>query len=90
MYLPKTWPSHPVPKRESVYSPCPVLSVYKTVTLTPVWPDGACPVAKAKATMPTVQAGYTHDLYLQVPLCLPNCSYPYHLVSHSLPDIPFR
>jgi hypothetical protein len=90
MYLPKTWPSHPVPERASVYSPHPVLSVYKTVTLTPVWPDDASPEAKARATIPTVRVRYAHVVHLHVPLCSLNCSYIFQLVSPSLPDIPFR
>jgi len=61
MYLPKTWPSHPVPRRHSAFNLGSALSTYKTVVLSSVWPDNACPVAKAKAATPTVQ------------LCFPSC-----------------
>lgn len=58
MYLPKTWPSHPVPRRYSAFDLRSAPSAYKTVLLSPVWPVDACPVAKAKAATPTVQASY--------------------------------
>jgi len=58
MYLPKTWPSHPIPERELVFSLRPALTLYKTVTLTPVWPDDACPEVRARATIPTVQLSF--------------------------------
>ena len=91
MYLPKTWPSHPIPANELVLSSHPALTVYKTVTLTPVWPDDACPEAKARGTIPTVQASYPHArILLPLPLCSPTCSFPSRLASHSPLDIPFR
>ena len=58
MYFPKTWPSHPVPRRYSSFDLYSASSTYKTVALSPVWPNDACPVAKAKAATPTVQASY--------------------------------
>src|SRR6266702_698374 len=36
MYLPKTWPSHPVPRRFSAFDLRSAPSAYKTVTLSPV------------------------------------------------------
>ncbi|KAH9030679.1 hypothetical protein EDB85DRAFT_1962607 [Lactarius pseudohatsudake] len=74
MYLPKTWPSHPVPRRYSAFDLPSGLSTYKTVTLYPVWPDNARPVAKAKAATPTVQlcfpSGVTYPSGHSIPLRL--------------------
>jgi len=58
MYLPKTWPSHPVPRKYSAFDLHSASSTYKTAALSPVWPHDACPVAKAKAATPTVQASH--------------------------------
>ncbi|KAH9060059.1 hypothetical protein EDB87DRAFT_1618339 [Lactarius vividus] len=74
MYFPKTWPSHPVPRRYSAFDLPSALSTYKTVPLSPVWPENACPVAKAKAATPTVQlcfpSGVTYSSGNSVPLRL--------------------
>ncbi len=58
MYLPKTWPSHPMPSRESIFSSLPSSSVYKTVSLHPELPTDVPP--KAMAMMPTVEASFTN------------------------------
>ncbi|KAI9466009.1 hypothetical protein BJY52DRAFT_1163178 [Lactarius psammicola] len=74
MYFPKTWPSHPVPRRYSAFDLRSTPSTYKTVALCPVWPNDACPVAKAKAATPTVQlcfpSGVTYSSGHPVPLRL--------------------
>lgn len=54
MYLPKTWPSHPVPRGYSTFDLRSAPSMYKTVALSPVWTKDTRPVAKAKAATPTV------------------------------------
>jgi hypothetical protein len=56
MYLPKTWPSHPISSRESIFGPLSSSTVYKTVSLHPVWPPDVPP--KAMATVPTVEASF--------------------------------
>ncbi|KAN0124054.1 hypothetical protein V8E52_002544 [Russula decolorans] len=56
MYLPKTWPSHPISSRESISGSLSSSTVYKTVSLHPVWPPDVPP--KAKATVPTVELFY--------------------------------
>jgi hypothetical protein len=56
MYLPKTWPSHPIPRRESIFGSLSSSTVYKTVSLVPVWPPHVPP--KAMATVPTVEASF--------------------------------
>jgi len=74
MYLPKTWPSHPVSRRYSAFDLHSASSTYKTVALSPVWPNDACPVAKAKAATPRVQlcfpSGVTYSSGHSVPLRL--------------------
>jgi hypothetical protein len=59
MYLPKTWPSHPIPSRESIFGLYLSSTVYKTVSLQPVWPPDV--PHKAMATMPTVEASPRHS-----------------------------
>ena len=61
MYLPKTWPSHPVPTRESAFFSLSDSAMYKTVTLQPVWSLDIGP--KAKATSPIVEVSFT-DAYV--------------------------
>ncbi len=56
MYLPKTWPSHPISSRESIFGSLSSSTVYKTVSLHPVWPPDVPP--KAMATVPTVEASF--------------------------------
>lgn len=56
MYLPKTWPSHPISSRESIFGSFSSSTVYKTVSLHPVWPPDV--PSKAMATVPTVEAGF--------------------------------
>ena len=56
MYLPKTWPSHPISSRESIYGSLSNKTVYKTVSLHPVWPPDVPP--KAMDTVPTVEASF--------------------------------
>jgi len=71
MYLPKTWPSHPVPRRYSAFDLHSASSTYKTAALSPVWPYDACPVAKAKAATPIVQLCFPSDR------CSRSCKTPY-------------
>jgi len=56
MYLPKTWPSHPTPSRELAFFSPSGSTMYKTVTLRPVWPTDVS--AKIKATCPIVELSY--------------------------------
>lgn len=56
MYLPKTWPSHPIPSPQSAFGLHPAPAEYKTISLSPVLPDNFYP--KAKTTMPTVELSY--------------------------------
>jgi hypothetical protein len=49
MYLPKTWPSHPIP---SLLSDA---NAYKTVSLSPVMLDNS---PKTKMTLPTVDVSF--------------------------------
>ncbi|KAF8275227.1 hypothetical protein EI94DRAFT_1560422 [Lactarius quietus] len=72
LYLPKTWPSHPAPRRYSAFDLRSAPSTYKTIVLSAVWPDDACPVAKAKATTPTLcfPSGVTYSSGDSIPLRL--------------------
>jgi len=81
MYLPKTWPSHPIP---SLLSDA---TVYKTVSLSPVIPDNFNP--KAKMTMPAVQVSFADTLSQPTAMCSLGSSCPTHRVSHILQDILF-
>jgi hypothetical protein len=98
MYLPKTWPSHPIPSRESIFGPLPSSTEYKTVSLHPESPTDVPP--KAMATMPTVEASFTntciyhyaHRTVVVLPIrryiCLrsihsPQAYYPQYRVSRS-------
>jgi len=56
MYLPKTWPSHPIPSRISTFGLHPDSILYETASLPPVWPKDVSP--KANATIPTVELFY--------------------------------
>ena len=56
MYFPKTWPSHPISSRESIFGSVSNTTVYKTVSLNPVWPPDV--PSKAMATAPTVEVSF--------------------------------
>ncbi|KAH9997521.1 hypothetical protein BJV77DRAFT_1156858 [Russula vinacea] len=43
LYLPKTWPSHSVPRRDAIFGLLPSSTQYKTVSLQPVWPHHVPP-----------------------------------------------
>lgn len=60
MYLPKTWPSHPISSRESIFGSLSSSTVYKTVSLQPEWPPDVPP--KAMATVPTVELFYPSNV----------------------------
>jgi len=66
LYLPKTWPSHPVPRREAIFGSILSSTHYKTVSLQPVWPHEG--PAKAMATVPTVEVSFT-DNFIYIYSC---------------------
>ncbi|KAI0306758.1 hypothetical protein B0F90DRAFT_1808376 [Multifurca ochricompacta] len=70
MYLPKSWPSHPTPRRDSAFDFRPAPGAYRTIALPPVWPNDACPVANVKVTMPTLcfPSGVTYSSGDLIPL----------------------
>ncbi|KAI0038644.1 hypothetical protein FA95DRAFT_1529052 [Auriscalpium vulgare] len=53
LYLPKTWPSLPPPRRDIMHQGQP--SEFKTIPLPPIWPSDDCPRFKARANVPTVE-----------------------------------
>ncbi|KAH9998132.1 hypothetical protein BJV74DRAFT_768046 [Russula compacta] len=67
MYLPKTWPSHPIPSRESAFGLRPNQTIYETVLLPPIWPNSV-PI-KAKATL-SYPSGVTYASGHSIPLKL--------------------
>lgn len=84
MYLPKKWPSNPIPSLGSAFDLHPASAAYKTVSLPPVLPDKFC--SRAKTTMPIVEASITS---MPSAVRLPGSSCPTHRASHILQGIRF-